>query len=207
MNQAQVIISNNNVQIYALYYLSNNNYYLIYTLGEVDENDFVILNIAKILQEVINTDNGPKPTGYLVGTTISNEEEYNLVKQDIANIIDAKQNNLDNPVVYIDPSNFSQLKIRDTKVFRLKKFVFEQVFGKGIAVSKKPDDYDDAELEKKYKFEKNRNDELSAEIDNLNNIIVGLNQKNSELNSTIEKLNYRANVLNEKLERIKSALQ
>lgn len=207
MDQTQVIISNSNVSVHAIYFFSNNNYYLIYTLGETDENDFVLLYIAKILQEVINTDNGPQPTGYLVGTTILNPEEYVLVKNDIASIIDAKQNGVDSPVTYIDPSNFSQLKIRDTKIFRLKRMVFEQLFGEGIVVPKKTSNYEDIDIENKYKIEKERNDELSAEIDNLNNIIVGLNQKNKELSENVENFKHQATQLKDKIEKIKDALQ
>ena len=57
------------------------------------------------MKEVINTENGPTPTGYLIGTKITDDNEYNLVKQDIINIINAKQTNGDAKVRFLDLSS------------------------------------------------------------------------------------------------------
>lgn len=170
MNKTTVMISDNPVDVEALYYISNNNYYIIYTDLKTDENDFVILHIAKILQEVVNTGNGPQPTGYLIGTTINSDDEYNMVKQDIAGIIDAKQNNLASPVHFLDAATLTGLKIRDTKIFRLKRLVYEQVFG---SVNSNNEIVNSAptfdSLEEKYKAQVELNKELQSKIDELNN--------------------------------------
>lgn len=189
MNQTQVIISNNSVSVMAVFYIVRNNYYVIYTDGKVDENNFVVLYIAKILQEVVTTENGPQPTGYLVGTTITNDDEYSLVKQDISNIIDAKQNNIEANVQFFDPSVLGQIKIRDTKIFRLKKDVFEQIFGpininveqtiteqqpvntseteKVQEVPTVNNNDDNLSFEQKYYQEVEKNKELQNQLDNL----------------------------------------
>ena len=174
MNKTTIMISDNPVNVDALYYISNNNYYIIYTDLKTDENDFVILHIAKILQEVVNTGNGPQPTGYLIGTTIASDEEYNLVKQDIAGIIDAKQNNLESPVHFLDAATLTGLKIRDTKIFRLKRQVYEQVFGtsnvNNVKFVNPVNSVSSADsLEERYRAQVELNKELQGKIDELNN--------------------------------------
>ncbi len=178
MNKTTIMIGDNPVNVDALYYLSNNNYYMIYTDLQTDENDFIILHIVKILQEVVNTSNGPQPTGYLIGTTINNDDEYNLVKQDIAGIIDAKQNNLEGNVHFLDASTLNGIKIRDTKIFRLKRMVYEQVFGSDDTnntevyvnsnVTANTND-SSGSFEERYYKEVEKNKELQTRINDLNN--------------------------------------
>ena len=176
MNKTTIMIGDNPVSVDALYYLSNNNYYMIYTDLQTDENDFVILHIVKILQEVVNTSDGPKPTGYLIGTTINDDEEYNLVKQDIAGIIDAKQNNMESNVHFLDASTLTGIKIRDTKIFRLKRMVFEQVFvmkkdgdENTISTPSETSNNNIGSYEERYYQEVEKNKKLQNKIDDLNN--------------------------------------
>ena len=175
MSDATVIINDQSVSVRAIYYISNNNYYLIYTDEQIDNNGFVILHVAKILQEVVTTQNGPQPTGYLIGTTIASDEEYDLVKQDIAGIIDAKQNAIDAKVQFIDGSVLGQIKIKDTKIFRLKKNIFEQIFGQTNNDIKTDEQTSlNNSLEQKYQEEVDKNRKIKQEIDKLQEQINNL---------------------------------
>lgn len=129
MNKVEIMdINGSKIIVGGIYYISHNNYYLIYTKNEEDNEGHVILYILKILQEVINTENGPTPTGYLIGTKIVDENEYNLVKQDIINIINEKQNNGTANVRYLDLSMIKNLKVSDYRIFKLNKDIYQNTF-------------------------------------------------------------------------------
>lgn len=129
MNKAEIIDeSGNKVVVDGIYYVSNNNYYFIYTKGEVDESGHIVLYILKILQEVNNTPNGPVPTGFLVGVKVTDENEYNLVKQDITNIVAEKQNNTEPKVMYLDISMLQNLKVKDSRTFKLDAGLYNRIF-------------------------------------------------------------------------------
>ena len=94
MNMVEIInINGNKTSVSGIYYISHNNYYFIYTKKEQDNDNHIIFYIVKILQELVNGVNGPSPTGYLIGLKINDDNEYNLVKCDITNIVSDKENN------------------------------------------------------------------------------------------------------------------
>ena len=129
MSRVEIIDENGNkVSVDGIYYVSNNNYYFIYTKEELDENGHIILYILKILQEVTNTPNGPVPTGYLIGIKVTDEDEYNLVKQDITNIVAEKQNNAEAKVMYLDMSMLQNLKVKDSRIFKLDVNLYNKIF-------------------------------------------------------------------------------
>lgn len=171
MNSVEIIVNNNKTTVNGLYYVSHNNYYFIYTTDEIDANGFVVLYVVKVLQEVINTEAGPKPTGYLIGTTIVNDEEYDLVKQDIANIIEDKQQKKETAVMYLNMSMLTNLKIKDAKIFRLKKSVFDKTFKDSVisAFNKENTSLDDYKT--KYENLLMKNEELERNLEKLNNQI------------------------------------
>ena len=118
MNKIDIIdINGNKINVYGIYYISNNNYYFIYSKGEQDNNNHVIFYVVKILQEVTNGISGPAPTGYLIGLRINDENEYNLVKIDITNIVNDIESNTNGAVRYLDLSMLNNLKIKDNKIF------------------------------------------------------------------------------------------
>ena len=164
MNKAEIIDeSGNKIVVDGIYYVSNNNYYFIYTKEELDEAGHIILYILKILQEVNNTPNGPVPTGFLIGVKVTDENEYNLVKQDITNIVAEKQNNTEAKVMYLDISMLQNLKVKDSRTFRLDVNLYNRLFKNNNVVEESIGD-----------------NPVNQNVDN--NIVNDANQKNESLN-------------------------
>ena len=169
MNKVEIMdIDGRKIVVNGIYYISNNNYYFIYTKEEADNEGHIILYILKILKEVINTENGPTPTGYLIGTKITDDNEYNLVKQDIINIINAKQTNGDAKVRFLDLSMISNLKVKDNRIFKLDTDIYNQIFRNNdnnvVNSNNMIMDY-----QQKYEEEIKKNLELTEMIEKLNN--------------------------------------
>ena len=164
MNKAEIIDeSGNKIVVDGIYYVSNNNYYFIYTKEELDEAGHIILYILKILQEVNNTPNGPVPTGFLIGVKVTDENEYNLVKQDITNIVAEKQNNTEAKVMYLDISMLQNLKVKDSRTFKLDVNLYNRLFKNNNVVEESIVD-----------------NPVNQNVDN--NIVNDANQKNESLN-------------------------
>lgn len=129
MNKIDIIdIDGNKINVYGIYYISNNNYYFIYSKGEHDNDNHVIFYVVKILQEVTNGVSGPTPTGYLIGLRINDENEYNLVKSDITNIVSDIESNTNVAVKYLDLSMLNNLKIKDNRTFKLGIDISNKIF-------------------------------------------------------------------------------
>lgn len=129
MNSKEIIdAQGNKITVNGIYYISNNNnYYFIYTKKEQDSENRIIFYVVKILQEVVNGENGPTPTGYLLGLKISDDNEYDLVKKDIINIVNDKENNTES-VRYLDLDMLNNLKIKDTRTFKLSEDIYNKMF-------------------------------------------------------------------------------
>lgn len=128
MNLAEIIdVDGNKITVSGIYYISNNNYYFIYTKKEQDNDNHIIFYVVKILQEIINGINGPTPTGYLIGLRINDDGEYNIVKKDIASIVNDKINNTES-VRYLDLSTLKNLKIKDNRTFKLGIDIYNKIF-------------------------------------------------------------------------------
>lgn len=128
MNMVEIIdINGNKTSVSGIYYISHNNYYFIYTKKEQDNDNHIIFYIVKILQELVNGANGPSPTGYLIGLKINDDNEYNLVKSDITNIVSDKENNTES-VKYLDLSMLKNLKIQDYRTFKLSIDIYNKMF-------------------------------------------------------------------------------
>lgn len=128
MGKAQIIdTSGNNFIVNGIYYISNNSYYFIYTKGEVCNDNHIVFYIVKILQEITNGSNGPIPTGFLIGIKINDDNEYNLVKKDIANVVKDKENNTES-FRYLDLSMLNKLKIKDYRIFKLGMDTYNKIF-------------------------------------------------------------------------------
>ena len=160
------------INVDGIYYISNNNYYFIYTKEELDEENHVILYITKVLKEVTNTSVGQVPTGYLIGVKIEDENEYNIVKNDIINIIDEKTNNKEAVVRYLDISMLVNYKVKDYRIFKLEKSVYEKVFNH---IDTKDNNVLD-NYKMKYEEELAKNSELNKVIEQLNSKIDRLKE-------------------------------
>ena len=132
MDNIEVTIENTVKTVKGIYYISNNNYYFLYTENKRDDNGYIVLNIVKVLQEVVNTPTGQAPTGNLVGLTITDEQEWKSVQKDISNIIDDKQNKKREAVRYLDINLLQKLIIKSNRVFRLKEDIYNKTFTQNI---------------------------------------------------------------------------
>lgn len=126
MDSVEIVVNNELKRVNGIYYISNNNYYFLYTDNTRDENSYVILNIVKVLQEVSSTPNGQVPTGNLIGISISDDQEWKNVQHDISNIIDDKQNKKKSAVRYLEICLLKQLIIKGSRIFRLKEEIFNR---------------------------------------------------------------------------------
>lgn len=132
MDNIEVTIENTVKTVKGIYYISNNNYYFLYTENKRDDNGYIVLNIVKVLQEVVNTPTGQASTGNLVGLTIADEQEWKNVQKDISNIIDDKQNKKREAVRYLDINLLQKLIIKSNRVFRLKEDIYNKTFTQNI---------------------------------------------------------------------------
>ena len=151
-----------NVQ--GIYYISNNNYYFLFTEKQRDENGYIVLNIVKVLQEVVNTPTGQASTGNLVGLTIADEQEWKNVQKDISNIIDDKQNKKREAVRYLDINLLQKLIIKSNRVFRLKEDIYNKTFTQNIDNSENNLILD---FKNRYYEETEKNRQLEEQIKNL----------------------------------------
>ena len=167
MKNVEITIDNIKKSVKGIYYISNNNYYFLYTENKLDENGYVILNIVKVLQEVVNTPTGQAPTGNLVGLTISNENEWKIVQKDISNIIADKQNHKNEAVRYLEMNLLKNLIIKNNRIFRLKEDMYNKTFKESNNQSNNESlilDY-----KNRYYEESEKNRKLTEEIEQLNN--------------------------------------
>lgn len=177
MDSVEITIDNSQKNVKGLYYISNNNYYFLYTENKRDENGYIILNVVKVLQEVVNTPTGQSPTGNLVGLTVSDEQEWKNVQKDISNIVEDKQNKKLESVRYLDINLLKKIIIKSSKIFRLKEEMFNKVFNR---VNKNEDTGDlILDYKNKYYEETEKNRQLEEEI-------KSLKEKLSQIKNIIE---------------------
>lgn len=89
------------------YFRLNESEYLIFSLNEVDEGGYVKLYICKIAG--------------MSATSITDDVEWNLIKDTIKTIIKSNKDNLPLPIVDIDSSKLNGIQIVDQKVFKLSE--------------------------------------------------------------------------------------
>ena len=174
MNKIDIIdINGNKINVYGIYYISNNNYYFIYSKGEQDNDNHVIFYVVKILQEVTNGISGPAPTGYLIGLRINDENEYNLVKIDITNIVNDIESNTNGAVRYLDLSMLNNLKIKDNRTFKLGVDISNKIFNNSNNevnnTNVTTNNYDD--LIKENELLKQKIEELNKKIELIKDIV------------------------------------
>ena len=161
MDNVEVTIENELKKVQGIYYISNNNYYFLYTENKRDDNGYIVLNIVKVLQEVVNTPTGQAPTGNLVGLTITDEQEWKSVQKDISNIIDDKQNKKREAVRYLDINLLQKLIIKSNRVFRLKEDIYNKTF---IHNNDNPENNLILDFKNRYYEETEKNRQLEEQI-------------------------------------------
>ena len=137
MENTKIFVDNGNlVDVNGIFYVFNSKYYFIYTMKELDENDYVRLYVVQVCKEIQNTPTGPIDTGYMLGMEISNSEEWVKVQESIAKIVEDKKNNIKNSEIQYLPMNMlNNLKIISKNKFKLIRTIIEDNFKVSIASS------------------------------------------------------------------------
>lgn len=85
----------------------NEKEYLLFSLNETDDGGYVKLYICKVVGNN--------------ATTVTDDVEWNLIKDTIKNIIKLNKDNLPLPIVDIDAGKLNNIQITDQKVFKLSE--------------------------------------------------------------------------------------
>ena len=130
MENVKILLENGvEVNVNGLFYIYNSKYYFIYTLGELDENEYIKFYVVQVCKEIKNTVTGPIDTGYMLGLQIQDPEEWKKVQESITKIVDDKKNGTQNPEIQYLPINMLvNLKVISNNKFKLMKQIIEANF-------------------------------------------------------------------------------
>lgn len=117
-------------QVDCIFYLYKQKYYFIYTKQELDENNYVLMNIVQVGKEVKQTPSGVVDTGYMLGVDSNKPEDDQDIQLSITKIVEDRKNGTQSDdIKYLPISMIPKLKIVSKKSFRLLKKLVEQYFG------------------------------------------------------------------------------
>ena len=163
-------INNDELNIDVIRYFTNNDIeYLIYSLNEIDNSGYTKLYASKII--------GNK------ACIISEEEEWNLIKQIIKEVVKSNRDGSKLNIVDIDENNLNDIILQDTRVFKLQGNLVNLLMENKKIVDIKEKNIEQTTTD----YEKLYNDSL-AKIDDLEKTIEQLNEKIIELNNIVEKI-------------------
>ncbi len=171
-------------QVNGIFYLYNSKYYLIYTENEIDEKGYVVLHLVQVGKEIVNTPDGKRvDTGRMIGMEITDPNEWKLIQASITKIVEDKKNNTQSPdISYFDINMINGIKILSKKTFRLLKSLIEECFKLNIANNNQNNNQNNSNatqiIDYRTSFfeEQEKNKELQATIDELNNKINQVKQ-------------------------------
>lgn len=140
MENTRIFLDNGaETNVNGIFYVFNSKYYFIYTMSELDENDYVRLYVVQVCKEIQNTPTGPIDTGYMLGMEINNPEEWTRVQESITKIVEDKKNNTTNSdIQYLPISMLTNLKIISKNKFKLMKGIVQENFKVEIQSEKDP---------------------------------------------------------------------
>ena len=140
MENTRIFLDNGaETNVNGIFYVFNSKYYFIYTMSELDENDYVRLYVVQVCKEIQNTPTGPIDTGYMLGMEINNPEEWARVQESITKIVEDKKNNTTNSdIQYLPISMLTNLKIISKNKFKLMKGIVQENFKVEIQSEKDP---------------------------------------------------------------------
>jgi hypothetical protein len=130
MENTKIFLDNGTeTNVNGIFYVFNSKYYFIYTMSELDENDYVRLYVVQVCKEIQNTPTGPIDTGYMLGMEINNTEEWARVQESITKIVEDKKNDTTNSdIQYLPISMLTNLKIISKNKFKLMKGIVQDNF-------------------------------------------------------------------------------
>ncbi len=109
-NKIRVIYNNQNLDVSVIrFFKKNDQVYLVYSLGEKDENDYIKLYVSKIFNQ----------GGQIIGNGIADENEWRNIKIEIQDIIRANREHLQPNIVDLDSVILNNLRINERRAFKL----------------------------------------------------------------------------------------
>ena len=196
------IISDNGVEINVngIFYVFNSKYYFIYTMGEIDENEYVKLYVVQVCKEVQNTPNGPVDTGYMLGMEITNPEEWGKVQESITKIVEDKKSGTQSPEIQYLPINMLvQLKIASKNKFKLMKHIVVENFKAPLIINTQRNENNSIDVD--------LNNSIESSVKNTDikdDVIIDYRTRFFEEQEKNQALEQQIKELNEKLENIKN---
>ena len=192
MEKLNIILENGiDQEVNCLFYLYNQKYYFIYTTKEIDENGYVVLYLTQVGKEVKNTSAGPQETGFMIGVEITDPEEWKNVQTSISKIVETAKTKMADPDIQILPlSMLQKLKILGKKKFRLLKDIVRddlnvEFEGETIAATPVVNNNEETvviDYRAKFFEEQGKNEELTKQVEVLNNKLVEIQKIISENN-------------------------
>lgn len=139
------------------YFVNNDIEYLIYSLNETDSSGYTKLYASKII--------GNK------ACIITDEEEWNIIKKIIKEIIKNNRDGESLSVIDLNESNLDDIYLQDTRVFKLQGNLVN-LLSDNKKVEQKNNDLDEIEeidlnYEELFKNEQEKNKKLELELESL----------------------------------------
>lgn len=139
------------------YFVNNDIEYLIYSLNETDSSGYTKLYASKII--------GNK------ACIITDEEEWNIIKKIIKEIIKNNRDGESLSVIDLNESNLDDIYLQDTRVFKLQGNLVN-LLSDNKKVEQKNNDLDEIEeielnYEELFKNEQEKNKQLELELESL----------------------------------------
>ena len=139
------------------YFVNNDIEYLIYSLNETDSSGYTKLYASKII--------GNK------ACIITDEEEWNIIKKKIKEIIKNNRDGESLSVIDLNESNLDDIYLQDTRVFKLQGNLVN-LLSDNKKIEQKNNDLDEIEeidlnYEELFKNEQEKNKKLELELESL----------------------------------------
>lgn len=139
------------------YFINNDIEYLIYSLNETDSSGYTKLYASKII--------GNK------ACIITDEEEWNIIKKIIKEIIKNNRDGESLSVIDLNESNLDDIYLQDTRVFKLQGNLVN-LLSDNKKIEQKNNDLDEIEeidlnYEELFKNEQEKNKKLELELESL----------------------------------------
>ena len=151
-------VNTDDLSIEAIRYFVNNDIeYLIYSLNETDSSGYTKLYASKII--------GNK------ACIITDEEEWNIIKKIIKEIIKNNRDGESLSVIDLNESNLDDIYLQDTRVFKLQGNLVN-LLSDNKKIEQKNNDLDEIEeidlnYEELFKNEQEKNKKLELELESL----------------------------------------
>lgn len=109
-NKIRIFYNNQSLEVSVIrFFKKNDQVYLVYSLNEKDEYEYIKLYVTKIYNQ----------NGQLVGNGVTDENEWKAIKDEIQDIIRANREHLQPNITDLDAVILKNLKINDRRAFKL----------------------------------------------------------------------------------------